>query len=78
MSQHEDKSRPMLDVRAISINVTLWLNIRTQDWSVMLNDTIHRHVSMDIVESLVESYLIAAEASIVRTSSNCNNSSMLN
>ena len=68
MSQHEDKSRAMLDVRAISINVTLWLNIRTQDWSVMLNDTIHRHVSMDIVESLVESYLIAAELSLARTS----------
>ena len=56
----------MLDVRAISINVTLWLNIRTQDWSVMLNDTIHKHVSMDIVESLVESHLIAAELSLVR------------
>lgn len=64
MSQHEDKSRAVPDVRAVSINVTLWLNSKTQDWSLMLNDTIHRHVSFDIVESLVESSLIVAEASL--------------
>lgn len=45
--------------------VTLWRNVATQDWSVVINGQRHEHVTTEAVEALVECELIVAETSLI-------------
>ena len=46
------------------IRVTLWHNFAVRDWSVVINGQSHEHVTIEVVEALVESELILAETAL--------------
>jgi hypothetical protein len=57
-------------MRRITIN--LWHNDKTLDWSIEINGRRHEHVTSEIIETLVEIQLIAAETSLNKHLSNPN------
>jgi hypothetical protein len=50
------------------LEIQMWLNDESLDWSVEINGQCHEHVSSDVMEALVECALIMAEASLMKAS----------
>jgi hypothetical protein len=48
------------------IEIQMWLNDESQDWSVEINGQCHEHVTSEVMEALVECAVIIAEASVLR------------
>ena len=46
------------------INIDLWRNDESQDWSIEINGLRHEHVTSEIMEDLVECALIVAETTL--------------
>jgi hypothetical protein len=46
------------------IRITLWHNLAMRDWSVVINGQCHEHVTIEVMEALVESELIVAESAL--------------
>jgi hypothetical protein len=47
------------------INIKLWRNSESQSWTIEINGLRHEHVNTEILESLVEAALIAAEEALL-------------
>ena len=50
------------------INIDLWRNDESQDWSIEINGLRHEHVTSEIMEDLVECALIVAERTLTEAS----------
>jgi hypothetical protein len=50
--------------RRRNIAITLLRNDSMEDWSVEINGRLYEHVTIDVVEALVECELIVAETSL--------------
>lgn len=48
------------------IEIQMWLNDESLDWSVEINGQRHEHVTSEVMEALVECAVIVAEGSIMR------------
>ena len=46
------------------IRITLWHNFAMRDWSAVINGQCHEHVTIEVIEALVESELIVAETAL--------------
>jgi hypothetical protein len=48
------------------IEIQMWLNDESLDWSVEINGQRHEHVTGEVMEALVECAVIVAEASVMK------------
>jgi hypothetical protein len=48
----------------LEINIKLWRNHASADWSIEINGQLHEHVSTQEMEDLVEATMIVAEKSL--------------
>ena len=65
MTKKPDYPLPRRNNRMQQIQITLWLNNETRDWSVDIDGQHHEHVTSDFLEALVECELIVAESSLI-------------
>ncbi len=54
------KDRAMLE-----LNIKLWRNYATQDWSLEVGGTLHANLSDDTVCDIVEYFLLTAQQTLV-------------
>jgi hypothetical protein len=45
-------------------HINLWRNDEGKDWTIVINDVRHDHVSSEVLKSLVEATVIAADRSL--------------
>jgi hypothetical protein len=50
------------------VEIQMWLNDESLDWSVEINGQRHEHVTSEVMEALVECAVIVAETSVMRVS----------
>ena len=48
------------------VEIQMWLNDESLDWSVEINGQRHEHVTSEVMEALVECAVIVAETSVMR------------
>jgi hypothetical protein len=57
--------RTMIEQR---VEIQMWLNDESRDWSVEINGQRHEHVTSDVMEALIECAVIVAETSVMTVS----------
>ena len=64
------EARPILSSGRATIEqgveIQMWLNDESLDWSVEINGQRHEHVTSEVMEALVECAVIVAETSVMR------------
>ena len=46
------------------IQITVWHNTQQCDWSLQIDGALHRNITTDVLESLVEAALVNAQVSL--------------
>lgn len=64
-SSDEDRSRVRTTIEQ-GIEIQMWRNDESLDWSVEINGQRHEHVTGEVMEALVECAVIVAEASVMK------------
>ena len=49
------------------IAVQMWINIESLDWSVEINGYRHEHITIEVMEALIECAVIQSVGSVMRT-----------
>jgi hypothetical protein len=49
------------------IDIQMWINIESLDWSVEINGYRHEHITIEVMEALIECAVIQTVGSVIRT-----------
>jgi hypothetical protein len=52
---------------AREMDVQMWINIESLDWSVEINGYRHEHITIEVMEALIECAVIQTVSSVMRT-----------
>jgi chromosome segregation ATPase len=66
LALYRNKRTDVCTIGEKEIEISMWINDGSLDWSVEINGCRHEHVTSGVMEALIEGAVIAAEASLTR------------